>query len=112
MPERASRRRSASSKSQKSRRATGAGDLAVSESPLSATWRPSVRERAVLAGVGPDMDEESSLDELAALATTAGAEPVARVIQSRRDPDPATYVGKGKLQELHDEVHRASADAV
>src|SRR5438034_2439224 len=83
----------------------------VSESPLSATWRPRVRERAVLVGAGPGINEES-LDELAALAETAGAEPVARVVQSRGGPDPATFVGKGKLQEIHDAVHRGGADAV
>jgi GTPase len=82
-----------------------------SESPLSATWRPRVRERAVLVGAGPGVSEES-LDELAALAETAGAEPVARVVQSRGGPDPATFVGKGKLQEIHDAVHRGGADAV
>src|SRR5438034_5911136 len=82
----------------------------VSESPLSATWRPRVRERAVLVGVGPGVSEES-LDELAALAETAGASPVARVVQTRSDPDPATFVGKGKMAELHDAVHRSAADA-
>src|SRR5262245_37174072 len=84
---------------------------AMSESPLSATWRPRVRERAVLVGVGPGR-EPRDLDELAALADSAGAAPVARVVQSRRDPDPATFVGKGKLSEIHDAIHRNGADAV
>ncbi len=83
----------------------------MSESPLSATWRPRVRERAVLVGVGPGR-EPRDLDELAALADSAGAAPVARVVQSRRDPDPATFVGKGKLSEIHDAIHRNGADAV
>ena len=48
-------------------------------------------------GVGRGMAEED-LDELAALADSAGAEPVARIVQSRSEPDPATYVGKGKLE--------------
>jgi len=52
------------------------------------------------------------LDELAALAETAGAEPIARVVQTRADADPATYVGKGKIQEVHDEVHATGADSV
>jgi GTP-binding protein HflX len=56
--------------------------------------------------------EDGDLDELAALADSAGAEPVARVVQSRRDPDPATFLGKGKLEELHEAVHRTKADAV
>jgi GTP-binding protein HflX len=83
----------------------------VLESPLSATWTPRVRERAVLVGVGPGMDEED-LDELAALADSAGAEPVARMVQSRPEPDPGTYVGKGKLEQLHRLVHAANASAV
>jgi GTPase len=81
------------------------------ESPLSATWTPRVRERAVLVGVGHGIDE-SDLDELASLADSAGAESVARIVQTRADPDPATFVGKGKLGEIHDAVHRARADVV
>ncbi|MDP9295917.1 MAG: GTPase HflX [Actinomycetota bacterium] len=83
----------------------------VLESPLSATWQRRQRERAVLVGVGRGIDE-SCLDELAALADTAGAEPVARVVQSRSGPDPATFVGKGKIAEIHDAVHRSGADTV
>lgn len=81
------------------------------ESPLAATWRPRVPERAVLVGVGPGF-HESDLDELAALADSAGAEPVARIVQSRQDPDPATYVGKGKLEEIHRALHATGAEAV
>jgi GTP-binding protein HflX len=83
----------------------------VLESPLSATWSPAVRERAVLVGVGRGIVEED-LDELAALADSAGADPVARIVQGRSEPDPATYVGKGKLGELHDVIHAKHADAV
>ncbi len=89
----------------KRRRAT------VFESPLSATWTPRVRERAVLVGVGHGIDP-SDLDELAALADSAGAEPVSRIVQTRSDPDPATFVGKGKLEEIHRAVHVTGADAV
>jgi len=96
-----------------SERTAGRGEHEVTgvlESPLSATWKPSVRERAILVGVGPGITEED-LDELAALADSAGAEPVARLVQNRPDPDPATFVGRGKLDELHDVVraHRAKA---
>jgi GTPase len=86
-------------------------DRYSSESPLSATWRPAVRERAVLVGLSRG-DGAASLDELAALSRAAGAEPVERVVQARTTPDPATFVGKGKVQELHDAVHRTDADAV
>jgi GTP-binding protein HflX len=82
-----------------------------SESPLSATWRPAVQERAVLAGLVDGRGEET-LDELAALARAAGADPVGRVVQSRPAPDPATFVGKGKVAQIHDLVHATRADAV
>ncbi len=81
------------------------------ESPLSATWTPRVREKAVLVGVGPGI-ADADLDELSALADSAGAETVARVLQTRADPDPATFVGKGKLRDIHDAVHRSGADVV
>ena len=51
----------------------------------------------------------TDLDELAALADSAGAEPVARIVQSRAEPDPATYIGKGKIEELHDVIHTLKA---
>jgi GTP-binding protein HflX len=93
------------------RKRTPPADAAVLESPLSATWRPSVREKAVLVGIGPGI-EESDLDELAALADSAGAEPVARVVQSRGEPDPATWIGRGKLDELHRAIHTRDARLV
>ena len=45
-------------------------------------------------------DSEESLDELAALAETAGAMVITRVLQSRQRPDPATFIGSGKAEEL------------
>jgi GTPase len=83
----------------------------VSESPLSAVWRPAVLEPAVLVGVNRHGDE-SSLDELAALADTAGAEVVGRLVQRRDEPDPATFIGRGKLDELHAMVHAGGAGLV
>jgi len=81
----------------------------VSESPLSAGWRPATSEPAVLVGIGPDEDD---LDELAALADTAGAVVVGRLVQPREAPDPATFIGKGKLRDLHGLVHAAGAGLV
>jgi GTP-binding protein HflX len=86
-------------------------DRTILESPLSAAWRPTVRERAVLVGVGPGIGDED-LNELAALADSAGAETVSRVVQSRREPDPGTFIGRGKLEELHREVHTNEAESV
>ncbi|HEV3474657.1 MAG TPA: GTPase HflX [Actinomycetota bacterium] len=81
------------------------------ESPLSATWQPAVREPAVLVGIDKHGDEEV-LDELAALADSAGAEVVGRLVQRRESPDPTTFIGKGKLTELHSMVHAAGAGLV
>src|SRR5258707_12594539 len=52
-------------------------------------------------------DANDQLDEFEDPARTAGVEPVARLVQYRNAPDPRTYVGKGKL----DELKRAYADA-
>jgi GTPase len=86
-------------------------DRRILESPLSATWQPRVRERAVLVGVGPGISDED-LDELAALADSAGAETVSRIVQSRREPDPGTFIGRGKMEELHRTVHSLDAESV
>ncbi|HXF56516.1 MAG TPA: GTPase HflX [Actinomycetota bacterium] len=90
---------------------TGRTEPIGSESPLSATWRPRVLERAVLVGLARG-EEDGSLDELAALARAAGAEPVGRVVQARSRPDPATFVGRGKVEEIHQLVHSTGADVV
>ena len=45
-------------------------------------------------------DSDESLDELASLAETAGAMVITRVLQNRQKPDPATYIGSGKAEEL------------
>src|SRR5262245_13746709 len=89
----------------------GVHETTTLESPLAATWRPRVPEKAVLVGVGRGI-EDADLDELAALADSAGAEPVARVLQTRQDPNPATFVGRGKIEEVHQAVHRNGAEAV
>jgi GTP-binding protein HflX len=62
------------------------------------------RQRALLVGTGygtTSVEEaEASLDELAQRTDTAGADAVDRVLQRRATPDPATYIGKGKAEEL------------
>jgi len=86
-------------------------DERVLESPLAATWRPVVREKAILVGVAPGITDED-LDELAALADSAGAEPVGRIVQSRKDPDPQFWIGKGKVEELHQLLRSTGAQLV
>jgi GTP-binding protein HflX len=75
-----------------------------------------VRQRALLVGTGVGAhtveEAEQSLDELALLADTAGAEPVAIELQRRDRPDPATYVGKGKLAELVELAEALDIDVV
>ncbi|MFY9176711.1 MAG: GTPase HflX [Caldicoprobacterales bacterium] len=58
------------------------------------------QERAILVGVDTDGQGAVSINELAQLATTAGAIVVDKMIQSRKVPDPSTYIGKGKAEEL------------
>ncbi|MGM7666091.1 GTPase HflX [Microbacterium sp. A93] len=72
-------------------------------------------ENVVLVGVypqGAQTDAENSLRELAALAETAGAVVLDAVLQRRPHPDPATYLGRGKAQELKDLVAATGADTV
>ncbi|MDO4242684.1 MAG: GTPase HflX [Actinomyces sp.] len=57
-------------------------------------------------------DAETSLRELAALAQTAGSEVLDALIQRRDHPDPATYLGSGKAQELAEMVAAVGADTV
>ncbi|MBG0739317.1 GTPase HflX [Paeniglutamicibacter antarcticus] len=72
-------------------------------------------ERVVLAGLwteGTLADAENSLRELAALAETAGSEVLDGIVQRRMKPDPGTYLGSGKAQELKDIVAATGADTV
>ncbi|WP_105566849.1 GTPase HflX [Microbacterium halophytorum] len=72
-------------------------------------------ENVVLVGVytqGSLDDAENSLHELAALAETAGAVVLDGVLQRRPHPDPATYLGKGKAEELRGLVAACGADTV
>lgn len=60
-------------------------------------------ESALLVGVDSgDFDCEESLSELAELAKTAGAEVQAKVTQKREKPDAATYIGRGRLEDIKD----------
>lgn len=72
------------------------------------------REKAVLVGVdwtaGDGRLDFGALDELAALAETAGAEVTSRVTQRRERPDPAYLIGFGKAKELAEQVRTDGAD--
>lgn len=72
-------------------------------------------ERVVLVGVWTDgtaADSEASMAELAALAETAGSQVLEGLIQRRDKPDPSTYIGSGKAQELRAVVLATGADTV
>lgn len=72
-------------------------------------------ENVILIGVfsrGTLEDAENSLRELAALAETAGAVVLDGLLQRRPHPDPSTYLGRGKVQELADVVRALGADTV
>ncbi len=59
-----------------------------------------------------DADDESALEELRLLAQSAGAEICGEVIGHRRTPDPATYLGKGKADEVAEQVKECGAQLV
>jgi GTP-binding protein HflX len=60
----------------------------------------------------PDFSSEESLDELRALAISAGAEIAGEFMQRRDRPDPATLIGKGKLEEIAGASASVSADVI
>ena len=80
-----------------------------------AEYRQLQLERVVLVGVwteGTSEMAENSMAELKALAETAGSEVLEALIQRRDRPDPATYIGSGKLIELRQIVVATGADTV
>ena len=72
-------------------------------------------ERVVLVGVWTTRsveDAENSMAELALLAETAGSEVLEAIYQRRNKPDPATYIGRGKVDGLKEMVQATGADTV
>lgn len=72
-------------------------------------------ERVVLVSVwttGSEADAENALAELKALAETAGSQVLEGLVQRRQRPDPATYIGRGKVDELREVVIATGADTV
>ena len=95
------------------RRVAGLGTELADVSEVE--YRQLRLERVVLVGVwtaGSAADADASLAELAALAETAGSEVLEGIIQRRDKPDPATYIGSGKAQELRQIVVATGADTV
>ena len=75
--------------------------------------RQEQKERVILIAVAERQEEaEESLDELEELAKPAGAETAARVIQIRETPHPATYIGKGKIDEVNALLYGTDATGV
>jgi GTP-binding protein HflX len=78
----------------------------------------AARDHATSAGVialptdSPDFSWEESLDELRALATSAGAQVAGEFSQQRDRPEPATLIGKGKLEEIAGAAASVSADVI
>lgn len=76
------------------------------------------REKAILIGLNCDqgqpavLEAEQSLLELAELVETAGAEVAASVMQNRQTPDPAWFIGKGKLDEIKMSAIELQADTL
>ncbi|NBR54877.1 MAG: GTPase HflX [Micrococcales bacterium] len=78
-------------------------------------YRELQLEKVVLIGIwgqNSQIDGENSLRELAALAETAGAQVLDGLLQRRFHPDPATFLGKGKAEELRALVKSLGADTV
>jgi GTPase len=78
-------------------------------------YRQLLLERVVLVSVwttGSQVDAENSLAELKLLAETAGSQVLEGLIQRRSRPDPATYIGSGKVEELREVVVATGADTV
>ncbi|HET7572228.1 MAG TPA: GTPase HflX [Gaiellaceae bacterium] len=66
----------------------------------------------VVAVLAQGVDPDDELTELEELARTAGVAPVGRVVQHRAHPDPRTYVGKGKLEELKEQYAAVQAEVL
>jgi GTP-binding protein HflX len=66
----------------------------------------------IVAVLAPGVDEEAELDEVRDLLWTAGVEAAGELVQHRPAPDPRTYVGKGKLEELKRRFADAEAESL
>lgn len=78
------------------------------------TQMETEKERVLLVGVSEQDgdDTNDSMEELAELAKTAGAEVVGSLIQNRERPHPGTYVGKGKIEEIREMMFQTKAKGI
>ena len=79
--------------------------------------KENIRDYAVLVGLrspvlGDDNADEESLAELSALVETAGGEAVGMILQSREKPDPHSFIGEGKVEEVKRMVENEEATMV
>jgi GTP-binding protein HflX len=84
---------------------------------LKRSRRPAAsRQRVVIVGVFsravPRFMSEEHLDELERLVESAGGEVVARIVKERASPDPATYVGRGAVEEIGEMAREGNAGLV
>ncbi len=80
--------------------------------PTSSTSHERAALVGLISGAARRFDPEHSLDELAGLASAAGATVALRVMQERQSPDPATFLGSGKLERLAASCDEVRADLV
>src|SRR3990172_9149669 len=73
--------------------------------PVAQGTKVRFMENAILVGT-------HALDELRELASSAGARIIEEVIQRRERPDPATFIGKGKVEELREQILIEGVDVV
>ena len=76
------------------------------------------RDRVILVGLNAgrlkaeENADEWSMEELAALTETAGGEPIAQVLQNKDAPDPRTFIGEGKVEEVKALIENEHAEMV
>ena len=93
------------------------GRTGKTNAPVLTAGAQAARDHATSIGSSPrtdapDFSSEESLDELRTLATSAGAEIASEFMQHRDRPDPATLIGKGKLEEIAGAAASVSADLI
>jgi GTP-binding protein HflX len=92
--------------------AQAARDHATSVASSSSLSSSSSSSSSSLPTDSPDFSSEESLDELRSLAASAGAQIAGEFTQRRDRPDPATLIGKGKLEEIAGAAASVSADVI